>query len=548
MSPAPVADRVANATVRRARDRRGWPTVAWVALVAGAGLRVEQYLSRRSLWVDEALLAGDVVRSGFGAMLHPFADSQSAPVGFLWAERATALVLGNNEYALRLLPLAGGLAVLVLTHHLARAWLGPRAAAVATALTALSPGLLRYSTEVKQYSTDAAVALGLVALARWADARPGDRRAYATLGAAGAAAVWMSHPAALVLAGVGAVLAARRLRSGDESGARGLLPVWAGWATSFAVLYAVSLRHIGADPVLKQYWAGGFPPRPPTAGGTVAWLWRATGAVLAHPGGLGPAVPVALGAALGAWVLAHRQPAAAALVAAPLGVLLVASALGRYPARDRLLLFAVPLLILLLAASAEAPGRLAAAGLATALGVAVVPAFDAAATARRPTTFAESRPVFEYVRDHLRPGDAVHVHDLASAPYAYYGPVLGLAATRLQYWQPARHCPAGPLDRSLGLPAGRGRVWLILAYRPSSRPPDEHAAVRSVFDSVAHRADTLERPGASATLYEFGGPPDDPLGARRRTVPGAACLAGEPLGPATASGLATGPFGTGRRS
>ena len=82
--------------------------------VIGGAVRIEQFGWRRSLWLDEALVTANIVGRDFAGLMHPLSGQQGAPVGWLWAERASVLVFGNNEYALRLVPLMAGLSSIVL--------------------------------------------------------------------------------------------------------------------------------------------------------------------------------------------------------------------------------------------------------------------------------------------------------------------------------------------------------------------------------------------------------------------------------------------------
>src|SRR5215208_6687635 len=91
-----------------------------VLLLLGALLRIRQYLTGRSLWVDEAMLALNIVNRNFGGMFQPLDYDQGAPIGFLLIEKLFNSLLGKNEFALRLFPLLVGLLSLWLFHLLLR--------------------------------------------------------------------------------------------------------------------------------------------------------------------------------------------------------------------------------------------------------------------------------------------------------------------------------------------------------------------------------------------------------------------------------------------
>lgn len=290
---------------------------AAATIVVGSAVRIEQFGWRRSLWLDEALVTANVVHRGFLGLLRPLSGQQGAPVGWLWVERAAVLALGNNEYALRLIPLLSGVAALVFVHAVARRLLGPWPAVVAVAALAASPAAVRYSVEVKQYSSDLAVALLLTLLAL----RAGSSRAGGSLwawGGVGAVAVWCSHPAVLVVAGTGAALAVGAVAAGDTDRLRLVGKAGVLWALSFAVDWWVALRPLGHNTYLHRYWAAGFAPRPVGLGSFVGWMTRIPARLAHDPASLPlPWVAAALiGFGLAAIVVARPLPGA--LLVAPL--------------------------------------------------------------------------------------------------------------------------------------------------------------------------------------------------------------------------------------
>jgi hypothetical protein len=92
----------------------------WLLLGLAVVMRLRQFAVNRSLWLDEAMLAGNIVSRSYGELLRPLADHQGAPLGWLWLERTVVLVFGDGERALRLVPLVAGMAVLPITLHVAR--------------------------------------------------------------------------------------------------------------------------------------------------------------------------------------------------------------------------------------------------------------------------------------------------------------------------------------------------------------------------------------------------------------------------------------------
>src|SRR5881398_1054368 len=88
-------------------------------LAVGTVIRVVQFLYRPSLSVDEAMLALSIGSRSYGGLLRRLDYGQTAPVLFLWATRFVTRLGGVNEFTLRALPLAAGLAFPVVVWRLA---------------------------------------------------------------------------------------------------------------------------------------------------------------------------------------------------------------------------------------------------------------------------------------------------------------------------------------------------------------------------------------------------------------------------------------------
>ncbi len=95
------------------------PSAKFPALIISVGilLRLTEYPYNRSLWLEEAWLALEIVKRTITELLKGFG---LAPFGFLAIEKALIFVFGNNEDALRLLPLLTGIASPFLFYHRAR--------------------------------------------------------------------------------------------------------------------------------------------------------------------------------------------------------------------------------------------------------------------------------------------------------------------------------------------------------------------------------------------------------------------------------------------
>ncbi len=333
-------------------------------LAAGSLLRVSHFLHRPSLAMDEARLAVNIAGRRFAELAAPLDLDQSAPLLFLWGERVATRLFGVNELALRSLPLLAGIGVVLLSYSVLRRYVSTRAALLGVAILAAAPTMVAYSNEVKQYVVEALVTLVLVHLGlAWLDAP--DRRLGVLLAAAGAAAVWLSGSAVLVLAGVAPVILFAP-RQGQVS-LRTALAVCLTWGISFSFAYALVYQAAVSNTYMARYWApelltpgAGFAGHSWLALKDVVWGFVAGHAGVPRRGGADAYVTACAMAGLasvlvGAWHLSRTRGAwATFLLIGPILGTLVASACGLYPVGQRLVLFAVPIIVILGVAGLDA--------------------------------------------------------------------------------------------------------------------------------------------------------------------------------------------------
>jgi hypothetical protein len=493
--------------------RRGPLTgpAAFVALVVlGLALRAAALTGGRDLWIDEAMLALNLVGRSPGQLLVPLDWNQGAPVGFLLLAKLAVEALGPTEFALRLVPFLGSVVGLV-----AFAWVAPRllprpAAALAVGLCAVSPFLISYAVECKQYSTDAALAAGLLAMSAGLLSGADGFRRWAVLAAAGAAAVWVSHPAAFVLGGIGAALLAEAVWNRDGKRFWAAAATATCWLVSFGVSYVLCLRQLGSNQYLLDYWAGHFLPLPPTSVGDLAWLADHFFAFFHFPGGLGGTEIRAGGIAavlflVGAWGFARdRWPVAVALVL-PAVLALLASGVHKYPFSGRLLLFLVPLALLVVArgawmvGSALRPSQPAAAALLTGV-LAAAPVLETVQELREPTRYEQLTEVLAEVRADWQPGDRVYVYYGAAPAFAFYSREQGFPPGAVVRGSELRGSRTAYRDELAKL-KGHPRVWLVFSHRHA----DEEGLIRAYAEAMGECKREVRAAGAAAYLFDLSG-------------------------------------------
>lgn len=495
--------------------RRG----AWLlpAAIMGLGVlaRLSQYLANRSLWLDEAYLALNVLGRDPAGLLRPLDDNQIAPPGFLWAVKAATLALGSDERALRLVPLAGGVLAVLFTWTVARRALGRDAALLATAITAWSQPLIYYSSELKPYATDALAALAAYALClpsvidSGTVARAPSARRVAALGVAGALLPWLSYPATFVLAGCAAAmlwtpLVRRRRR---DLALLSLPPAL--WCASLLALYAAVLRHGLANEFLRSFWRDFFAPFPPRSLVEAYWFPQSWFDFLVFAAGLPFYGLATLAWLVGAWALwrAGRGGLLAALLLPP-ALATVASMLQLYPLYIRVLLFAVPPAVLLIAAGArELCSMLAGSSRVVAALVAALLLFhplyrSLTVLAAPPWSTEEPRPTMEHMVDHWQDGDRVYVYHGAEPTFTFYAHRLGLGESAPRLIGEPSNGDFSLLDEDIRRMLG-GRAWFVFAHVSSFDGINEQSYMLRRLDGSWPRLDQAEARGAGAYLYDL---------------------------------------------
>ena len=535
-------------------EDRTWPVLTLGLVLVGVGLRVVQFCIERALWFDEARNAVEILKSDWLRMLPPYAQ-QPTSSGFLVVERLFVSALGDSEWALRLFPLLTGVGAVLLGAIVARRVLQGVAIPIAVAFIALSGPAIYFSTEVKAYSSDLFFALALA----WAILHVDDRDEVSALDVVGlsllgSVAVWISYTSIFVLAAGGVLLLASRLRDRDLRSAFRVCFIGAVWLANFGAYYALVISHWPGADWLPQHWADSFPAADLGGWGLLAWGSEALRASFRETLGIGIAAvqgaPVveplaAIAETASTWIddlsgepnwrsaghdLLQWGPGVclafflAGLVRALvrgqgrilffMGIValtLLAGVLHLYPYQGRLLLFLVPALAFGVAHGAE--GLLGRGRRSWVLVAVLAVAFAGPVwNATRLVTMAQPlhrhgtanirsfeglRWVVSYIERHRQPGDIVYVYYFAEPQYRYYAHRFGLTAPAI-FGVRSPDDPRGYLEDLEQLRGGK-HVWVVFGHAL----PAEQRLIVQRLDEMGKRLDELQRPRATAYLYDF---------------------------------------------
>jgi hypothetical protein len=390
-SRATQEDRVGNTLSSFGRSAITSETWTWILVAIGVVLRLLEYTDRRLLYMDERALLKNLVELAVFDFTSILTENQLAPPGFLVIERLMVRLPFPVVPAARLVPFLSAIASMFLIRSVARRFLAAHAVPIAVGLFALNDWLLYYSTEIKQYSTELALALTFLLLAAGpvgkSVGKPAamTRRRMLLLVVSGAVGVWFSFPLSFTLAAIGTLLIAEAALGKQWRTTLGFVCMSLFWAASFAVCYRVSHGILTKDRFIWDWWDFAFLPIPPQSlEGLVRVTWQLLNLLNSPSGvltplGVIPSAFLALGLfVLGAYSLGRRSLGGLYLVIAPLPFVIVASALHQYPFHGRLLIFLVPTVHLLVGEGAAALTRKGGAPLTFALGAFLLcqPAFN----------------------------------------------------------------------------------------------------------------------------------------------------------------------------
>jgi 4-amino-4-deoxy-L-arabinose transferase-like glycosyltransferase len=459
------------------------------------------------LWLDESFLALNIINRPFAELRHSLEYGQAAPIGFLYAERLVVELLGTSEYALRLLPLLCGIASVFIFWRIAHHLLSPLGVVVALAIFSVSTPLIYYSTEVKQYSSDVAVAL----LLWWTFAgletglEQGRWHALALSGLLAVVAVWCSYPAVFVLGGVGMywLLQAVRGRSRRALLVRGMIVV-AG-AGSFIVAYFTV--HAVNEQAMRDLWRHAAAPLVPRSSADLAWLKAGAWTLSGLPLGQAAAGLVTLTVLVGALVLWRQHRRWFWWFAGALMLTWLASGLGKYPLASRLWLFLSPVVMLVAAAGVEevwhrTRSRLPILAPALIVLLLAYPAMSAGHRVLYPREREEVRPLLEHIREGQQSGDVLYLYYSTDVAVRYYAArgldfpgqvVVGVVGRGNWYAH----------ERDLEQLHGRPRVWFLFSHVRSPNGVNEEALVLQHLDRLGTRLEVQRRTGASLYLYNL---------------------------------------------
>jgi Dolichyl-phosphate-mannose-protein mannosyltransferase len=478
------------------------------ACLMGFSLRIFFIALGRSLWIDEAMLAVNIVNRSFLGLFQPLSLNQAAPIGFCLLQKAITSLLGGRDYLFRIIPLLAGLVSIPLMYFVSRKYVGQLAAFFALGLFALSSKLTYFSVDAKQYSTDVLATLLLLLIVLKCLEGQATLRWFVVLGPTGSIIIWFSQPSCFILAAIlmtlGLTFALRR----DKLHLYWIIGIGAAWGISLGLNYLISLQYMASNSFLFDYWKGNFAPLAPWS--NFIWYKDTFISMLKNPDNL-PVSAITIGLlVIGMISLAYRRWQFLLLLVMPFFLTLIASALKKYPFNGRLLLFLLPLLLLLLA---EGVGRIVTllkrinqplAWLAYATLIIYFihgPITIAHKNIKSPPMGENIKPVISYISENYHRTDLIYVYYSAYPAFEFYAPFYGFNENNYIAGIMSKDIPRKYLA-DIDKLKGNERVWFVFTHNFVGKVNEQNYFLQHL-NKIGLKTSEYKSAGASVYLYDL---------------------------------------------
>lgn len=464
--------------------RRAVIVLLTIILCLGAANRIIHFSQGRVLYNDEIYVAENIRKLSSAELRGPLIHDQRAPVGFLLAVKACWVTIGHNDYALRAVPLIGGLLGLLAFYPVARTFLPPTAALFALALFAGSEPLVFYSAELKPYAWDATATIVILGILIPLATRPLTWTYALVAGAAGMCLPFMSFASTFTMASMGGVLAAclisqRRWVEIPKAAAMGAL-----WGLGILALYLIQVRHYPKD-ISSWIWSWGneFGCFPLFGHYSRIWFQDHLNQLISHSVGLSVSTLAILAVVMGVLYLARLRPFILSLFLMPILTGIVMSHMKQYPFSGRMLLYTYPIIILLIAyainrlwESSESESRRWAIGaMALLLAPMIFAGINNARNPRERSSVAYTnydqahiKYAMQFIQKNWQPGDLLYLQSDSGKWVQHYAekygfdPQTAIAGIPSHLWCTNWEACGEHLEKTV---KGKPRVWLLITHQ-----------------------------------------------------------------------------------
>jgi hypothetical protein len=332
-------------------------------------------------------------------------------------------------------------------------------------------------------------------------------RGIALFGVVGALAIWVSHPAVFILAGVGASLTLFFLSNRDWNRIGRLSIVFLLWLLSFTLSYFVSLRNLTDNQGLQNFWSDSFMPLPPSSFSDLKWFVRTFFTIFEEPVGLSLPGIAAFTFLVGSVSMFLEKKEKFHIIMLPIFFALLASAVRKYPFHGRLLLFIIPAVLLFIAeGAAQFIDKTKHHSIMIGTTLVGLLFFHSLLSASQhliePRTNEELKPVINYVREHRQAGDILYLYYASHHAFEYYSSSHGFNKNDYIVGVASRDNWRNYVE-DLDKLRGNKRVWIFFSHVCNWKGADEEKFFLYHLDNIGTRLDSFKSDGAAVYLYDL---------------------------------------------
>lgn len=319
-------------------------------LFIGILLRVIVYFQNRSLIIDEANLARNIVEKSGTDFFQSLDYEQYCPPIFMLLTKLNTHLFGVNEFSLKIWPLLGGIVLLgffwVLLKILVKESVIHWYLLLVLSFSSLA---IRYSTEFKQYSLDALLALVLIYVALQFKGAKWNVKNTLIWSLFGGVMIWTSMPSIFILAAIGVAFLYESWGT-ERKFPVGLVFAGGFWVLNFGLYFWTVLYQDSTSDLLQDYHQNFFFEFLPT---TTADASRSFNLLLGLMTSITDKTALglvfcALFLSVGGYQIIKKKKFEALLLLLPVLFVLIASNLKLYSLIPRLSLFLIPICLLLM--------------------------------------------------------------------------------------------------------------------------------------------------------------------------------------------------------
>lgn len=468
-------------------------------IAAGVLVRVFQYIHNRSLWLDEAMLARNIISRDFIGLLTPLDFNQGAPVLFLWLIKSSSVFFGTNEHALRLFPLLASIAGIFLFYLIAKSFLEERFALAALFLFAFSTRLIYYAQELKQYSFDVTIVLALLYLTiKICNNRNNYNQIFVFITLIGCISTYLSFPSIFAIASSSTTILILKIRNKIKISYFHIVMMFTLWGIAFSINYFAILRPLAQNDYLFSFWSKGFLPLPINVEAIKIWGAVITNFFTYFEIKNISQIPIIVFSGIAVIAGVRNKSEFTLTLAATILFAMMASMLGKYPLEKRMALFAFPVIILLAAKGAET----IAANKNTYISLALVllmmtPTISNIPKTMKGITREEVRDILQSLDSKIQNEDSVYVYSRANHAVRYYKRNEILDNKTWHFGLSTSNETNEYIDSEINSINNKNRVWFIFSHINKKK---EKIFVSRINGTLVEK---IKKEGASLYLYRF---------------------------------------------